>query len=86
MTRACRAATLRNVKTLSRLSVTHDHYLTADDAPVYVPAAQWLDAVQRFVGGVRGYGFPHTTQWLKLTKSQRGRYEAYVDHGTSFTS
>lgn len=50
-------------------------FLTADDAPIYVVASRWLDAWQRIVGGVRGYGGPIPGHWLKLTRSQFGDYD-----------
>lgn len=55
-------------------------YLTADDAPVSVVASSWLDRVQRYCGGIRGYGGPVDGHWLKLTRSQRANYEARVQY------
>ena len=61
----------------------HSLYLTADDAPVCDVAAFWLDRVQRYCGGIRGYGGPVSGQWLKLTRSQHANYKARVQHAAA---
>lgn len=63
------------MKTIESRVIRHSHYLTADDAPVFECAPAWLDRVQRYCGGIRGYGGPIDGHWLKLTRSQ---YENYV--------
>lgn len=62
------------MKTLQAVAVRHWYYLTADDAPASEVAAQWLDRIQRYTGGTRGYGGPVKGQWLKLSKSQYANY------------
>lgn len=68
------------MKTTESRVIRHSYYLTADDAPVFECAPTWLDRVQRYCGGIRGYGGPVDGHWLKLTRSQRANYEARVQY------
>ena len=68
------------MKTTESRVIRHYFYLTADDAPVFEVASAWLDRVQRYCGGIRGYGGPIDGQWLKFTRSQRIHYEGRMQY------
>ena len=45
---------------------------TADSAPFGVNVCQWLDRLQKKIGGVRGYGGPlYSGHWLRCRPAWR---------------